>query len=107
MAHTYEELSKMTIAQLREIAAGVDHEAVTGHTQMHKDQILNALVTALGIEGHAHHEVVGLDKSKVKARIKVLKAKRAEAMTNKDAQALKRIRHDLKVLRHKIRKATV
>lgn len=107
MAHTYEELSKMTVAQLREVAAGVDHEAVTGHTQMHKDQILSALVTALGIEAHSHHEVVGIDKSKVKARIKVLKAKRDEAIAAKNSQELKRIRHDLKVLRHKIRKATV
>jgi hypothetical protein len=107
MAHTYEELSKMTVAQLREVASGVEHEAVTGHTQMHKQEILNALCTALGIEARTHHDVVGIDKTTVKARIKALKAKRDEAIASKDKKALQRLRHDLKILRHKIRKATV
>jgi hypothetical protein len=107
MAHTYEELSKMTIAQLREIAATVEHEAVKGHTQMHKDQILLALCTALGIEAHAHHHVVGLDKVAVKARIRALKAKRGAAIEAKNRKELKRLRHNIKRLKHKIRRATV
>jgi hypothetical protein len=37
MAHTDEELSRMTVAQLRQVAAGVKHDAVKGHTQMHKE----------------------------------------------------------------------
>ena len=107
MAHTYEELSKMTVAQLRQAAAGLEHDAVKGHTQMRKEQILLALCTALGIESHAHHQVVGLDKAKTKARIRLLRAKRDEAIADKDGAALKRIRHDIKLLKHKIRRATV
>ena len=43
MAHTYEELKGKTLAELREIAAGMDNEAVQGHTQMNKDHLLVAL----------------------------------------------------------------
>ncbi len=107
MAHTYEELSKKTIAELREIAAGVEHEAVKGHTQMHKDQILLALCKALGIEAHAHHQVVGLDKSKFKSQIRALKKKRAAAIEAKKGEELKRLRYNIKKLKHRIRRATV
>lgn len=107
MAHTYEELSKMTVAQLREIAAKIEHEAVKGHTQMHKDQIVRAICTAEGIEMHAHHDVVGLDKSKVKSRIRALKKKRAEALATKNAAELKRLRRNIHGLKHRIRRATI
>ena len=39
---------------------------------MHKEELLVALCTALGIQAHEHHEVVGIDKSKVKAKIRAL-----------------------------------
>jgi uncharacterized membrane protein (DUF106 family) len=107
MAHTYEELKNMTVAQLREVASGIEHEAVKGHTQMHKDQIIVAICTALGIDTHEHHRVVGLEKSHVKAQIRALKAKRAAAIESKDSAELKRLRHNIKRLKHKIRRATV
>ena len=47
MTHSYGELKKMTVAQLREIAAGTQHEAVQGHTQMNKEHLLQALCSAL------------------------------------------------------------
>ena len=40
MAHTYDELHNMTVAQLRDIAKKVDHEAVRGYTTMHKHELL-------------------------------------------------------------------
>ncbi len=52
MEHTFEELHKKTVADLREIAAGIEHDALHGHTTMHKDPLLKALCTALGIEAH-------------------------------------------------------
>jgi hypothetical protein len=107
MAYTYEELSKKTIAELREIAAGIEHEAVKGATQMHKDQVLLAICTALGIDAHAHHRVVGLDKGKVKAQIRSLKKKKSAALEAHDAAELARLRYDIKKLKHKIRRATV
>ena len=37
MAHTYESLKKMTLAQLRDVAKDVQHDAVQGFTQMNLD----------------------------------------------------------------------
>ena len=39
MAHTYEELKTKTVAELREIAKGLDHEAVQGYTQLNKEHL--------------------------------------------------------------------
>ena len=66
MAHTYEELKHKTLADLREIAKEAD---VQGYTQMNKEHLLPALCEKLNIDMHAHHEVVGLDKAKLKVTI--------------------------------------
>ena len=71
MAHTYHELKEKTVADLREIAKGIEHEAVEGATQMNKDHLLKALCTALGIDMHEHHEVVGVDKAAIKVKIRI------------------------------------
>src|SRR5438477_12451228 len=55
MAQTYEELKKKTIDELREIAKGIDNEAVKGYTQMNKEHLLPAVCKALGIDTHVHH----------------------------------------------------
>ncbi|MEW6357344.1 MAG: hypothetical protein AB1696_13520 [Planctomycetota bacterium] len=107
MAHTYEELKKKTVEELREIAAGLQHEAVQGHTQMNKEHLLPALCTALGIDMHAHHEVKGVDKAKIKTQIKEAKQKRDEALSAKDHAKLKHIRRQIHSLKRRIRKATV
>lgn len=107
MAYTYEQLHRMTVAQLREIAQGVEHEAVKGFSTMHKEKLLPALCQALGVEAHAHHQVVGLDKSKVKLEIRRLKVEREEALTGKDAAKLHEVRARIKELKKKLRKATL
>ncbi|MBN1979933.1 MAG: hypothetical protein JW795_00260 [Chitinivibrionales bacterium] len=104
MSHTFEELKKKTVAQLREIAATIEHEAVKGYTQLNKEHLLKALCTALSIEMHAHHEVVGVDKKSLKKRIQELKQKRQEVLQAKDHTKLKILRrkiHSLKRLIHK------
>ena len=50
MAYTFDQLKGMTVAQLREIAAGIEHEAVKGYTQLNKEHLLTALCTALNID---------------------------------------------------------
>jgi len=35
MTYTYEQLSRMNVADLRVIADGIEHEAVKGHLTMH------------------------------------------------------------------------
>jgi hypothetical protein len=107
MAHTYEELHKMTVAQLREVAKGIEHKAVQGYTQLHKEQLLLAICAALGVDPHEHHEVVGINKSKVKAQIKKLKAQRAAATEAHDKKKLKEIRREIHGLKRRLRKATV
>ena len=107
MAHTYDELKHMTLAQLTEIAKETEHEAVQGYTQMNKDHLLKALCAALGIEMHVHHDVVGIDKASIKKQIKELKVERDKALEAHDHKQLKDVRHQIKKLKQKIRRATV
>lgn len=107
MAYTYEELKGKTLAELREIAAGIQHEAVQGYTQMNKDHLLPAVCKALGIDTHEHHHAVGIDKTGIKTRIHQLKHERDEALAGHDHAALKRIRRNIHNLKREIRKATV
>lgn len=107
MAYTIEELRRKTVAELRDIAKDVDHEAVKGYTQLNKEHLLVALCTALGIDMHVHHEVVGLNKSEVKAKIKALKQKRAEALAAHDHDQLRFVRRRIHRLKRQIHKATV
>ena len=109
MAHTYEELKKKTVEDLREIAKGIEHEAVKGFTQMNKEHLLPAICKALGIDTHKHphHEAVGIEKSKLKARMHLLKAEKAKAIEKGDNARLKAIRREYHHLNRKIRAATL
>jgi len=107
MAYTYEQLSTMTVVELRKIADGIEHEAVQGHSTMHKEKLLPALCLALGIEGHAHHEVKGVNKSKVKMEIRALKKNREAALQAHDPAKLKEVRLKIKMLKRALRKAIV
>lgn len=106
MAYTYEELKHKTLTDLREIAKGIEHEAVQGYTQMNKDHLLQALSKALGIQ-HEHHDVVGIDKKDIKARIRELKTQREAAIAAHDPAQLKVVRRTIHRLKRRIHKATV
>lgn len=103
MAYTYEELKKKTIAELRDIAKDVQHDAVQGHTQMNKDHLLPALCQALGIDAREHHVAHGAEKSTARARMHELKKKRQEAIDAGDPAALKAIRREYHHWNHKLR----
>ena len=105
--YDYESLHAMNVAQLREVAATIDHEAVHGYTTMHKEHLVPAICKALDIEAHEHHDVVGIDKEAVKARIRALKKERDEAEATGDKARLKLTRRRIRGLKRKIRKATV
>ncbi len=107
MIHTYEELKHKPLAELREIAAGIAHEAVQGYTQLNKDHLLVGLCTALGIDMKAHHEVKGIDKAAVKVRIKEWKTKRDAALAAHDRKALKLALDQIHQLKRTMRKAMV
>ena len=106
MAYTYEQLKHMTLADLREIAKGSEQEVVQGYTQMNKEHLVGALAKALGIQ-HTHHDVVGIDKSTIKARIRDLKTQRAAAIEAHDRAQLKAVRRNIHRLKRQIHKATV
>ncbi len=107
MAYTYEQLSNMTVVELRKIADGVEHEATKGHSTMHKEKLLPALCLALGIESHAHHEVKGVNKGKIKMEIHSLKKDREAALQSHDPVKLKEVRVKIKNLKRTLRKAIV
>ena len=107
MTYKFEELKHKTVAELREIAKGIEHEAVQGASQMHKDEVLKAVCTALGIDMHVHHVVVGIDKTAIKTKIKALKNKRDEALAAKDSNQYRRVLRQIHHLKREIRRATV
>lgn len=103
--YTYHELSKMTVAQLREIASGIDHPAVLGFTQHRKAEVLTGICEALDIETHEHHEVVGLDRGATRREIKEWKTRRDAALEAGDHAQLKLTRTRIRRLKRKIRRA--
>jgi hypothetical protein len=103
MAYTHHELKLKTIAELRDIAKDIQHDAVKGYTQLNKEHLLVALCQALSIPIHDHHEVVGLDKGVVKAKMRDLKALSAAAIEQGDHAKLKALRRQRHRLNHQIR----
>ena len=105
MAHTYEELKTKTVAELREIAKGLDHEAVQGYTQLNKEHLLVAVCKALGVDMHAHHHhKAGTNLAEMKKELKELKKKRDQALSSEDKVILKRTRTRMRRLKKSIRK---
>ena len=103
MAYTYEALKARTLAELRDIAKDVTHDAVQGYSQMNKDHLLPALCRALGIDTREHHTVVGIDKAGIKAKIRELKRQRDAALEADNHSALKHVRRHIHHLNHQLR----
>ena len=107
MAYTHSELKHKTLAELRDIAKDIEHEAVQGYTQLNKEHLVVAICKALNIDIHEHHDVVGIDKATIKSRIKALKTKRDAAIAAHDRAELKKVRRGIHRLKRQIHKATV
>lgn len=107
MSYDYHELKHTRIGDLRKIAEGLDHEALQGYTQFHKEDLLKAICSALKIEMQEHHDVVGIDKAAIKKQIGELKALRDEAIRAKDRKEIKSVRRRIHHLKRTIRRATV
>ncbi len=104
---TFEELKHMTVAQLRDIAGGLPQDTVKGFTQMNKEHLLKVLCQAMHIEMHAHHEVIGVNKSDIKAQIRELKKQREHAIDVGAHDELHAIRRRMHHLKRELHKATV
>jgi hypothetical protein len=106
MAFTYHELKTKNISELRDIAKGIEHEAVQGYTQLNKDHLLAALAKALNLSTHEHHAVAGFDKAATKQRMRALKKDRDAAVAARDHAKLRAVRRHIHSLNHGIRTHT-
>jgi hypothetical protein len=70
---------------------------------MNKQHLLPALCNALGIDTREHHDVVGIDKPAIKAKMRELKKQRDAAIDAHDNDALKSIRRHIHSLNRRIR----
>jgi hypothetical protein len=106
MELTYEQLRHKNLVELRDMAKGIQHEAVQGYTQLNKEHLIVAIAKALGIQ-HEHHSAVGIDKASIKSRIRELKTQREAAIAAHDSAQLKVVRRTIHRLKRQIHKATV
>ncbi len=107
MEHKFEELKGKTVAQLRDIAAGIDHDAVQGYSQLNKEHLLVAICKALYIDMHVHHHAEGINKSDLKTQLKNLKKERDAALEAHDHPQLKSVRRQMHRIKRQIKRATV
>lgn len=105
MGYTYQEIKDKTVVQLREIAAGMEHEAVQGYSQMNKEHLLAALCKALNLDMLEHHKIVGIDKTPLKTQIKQWKKKRNEALAARKRTEFKIALHMIHRLKRRLHKA--
>lgn len=105
MTFTYHELKAKTLAELKEIASKIGDEGVKGYTQMNKEHLLKAICADLHIDMHEHHEVHGIDKSDLKAKIRAFKKERDALLGKRDPKNLKAIQLKMSRLKHTLRKA--
>jgi len=103
MSHTYQELRHKTVAELREMAKGLEKEAIQGYSQMNKERLLPALCRALKIDMTEHYIVRGIDKAAIKAKLRQLKSERDRALNTQNRPSLKNIRRQMHALKHQIR----
>ena len=105
MTHTYEELDKMTVAQLREVAEALDSDDLEGFKSLHKAPLLQLLCTVLGVDPHEHSTLAGIDKTAIKGQMRELRVARKAAIKAGDHKELKMVRRKLHSLNRMIRRA--
>jgi hypothetical protein len=104
MSFTYDELKGKTVAELRQIAAGVESEAVKGYTQLNKEHLLEALCKALNVDVHARHKAKGAEKGTFKEQIRAAKKARDAALESRDHAAQRAAQDAIRNLKRKMRK---
>jgi len=98
----WHELQKKKVDELREMA--VEKAGVTGASGLSKDQLVEVVAEALGIE-KPHLVVEGLNKDRIKKRIREAKGVLKQALEDKDGKMVKAKRRQIHRLKRRIRRA--
>jgi hypothetical protein len=98
----WHELEKKKVTELRELAK--DKAGLEGTTGLHKDQLVEVVAEAMGIE-KPHLVVEGINKGKIKKRIRALRSDVQAAIEAKDRTLTRRKRTQIRRLKRRIRRA--
>ena len=100
----WKDLEKLTVLKLREEA--LKFPQIEGVHGKHKEQLMDEIAKALGIEKpHAHlADKVVHTKSDLKHKIQVLKIEREKLLQAHDHEKLHEVRREMHELKHTIRK---
>ena len=100
----WKDLEKLTVLKLREEA--LKYPQIEGVHGKHKEQLMDEIAKALGIEKpHAHFtETIVHTKSDLKQKIQELKTEREKLIQMHDHKKLHEVRRELHELKHTIRK---
>ncbi len=105
--HDEKHLEKLTVKELREIAAEIPHERAIH--DMKKEELLAFIKEARGIKDETpvkkkkHVVKIKMTKTELKARIRELKVLRSEAMEAKENKKAVMLRHRISQLKKKSR----
>jgi hypothetical protein len=100
----WKDLEKLTVLKLREEA--LKYPQIEGVHGKHKEQLMDEIATALGIEKpHARFtDNVVHTKSDLKHKIQSLKIEREKLIKIHDHEKLQEVRREMHALKHTIRK---
>ena len=105
--HDEKHLDKLTVKELRDIAAEIPHERALH--DMKKEELIAFIKEAKGIknEGHVHrHKPKGkikMTKPELKAKIRELKVQRWQALEDREGKKAVMLRHQISQLKKKSR----
>ena len=106
--HDEKHLEKMTIIELREIAAEIPHEKAVH--EMKKEELVAFIKEARGIKDEKpikkkkHIGKIKMTKPELKAKIRELKAFRMQALESNENKKALRVRHQISKLKKKSRR---
>jgi len=106
--HDEKHLEKMTIIELREIAAEIPHEKAVH--DMKKDELIAFIKEARGIKDEKpikkkkHIGKIKMTKPELKSKIRELKALRLQALESNENKKALRVRHQISKLKKKSRR---
>jgi hypothetical protein len=101
--HDEKHLEKLTIKELREIAAEIPHEKAIH--EMKKEEMVSFIKEARGIKDETplkkkkHIGRIKMTKAELKAKIRELKALRLQALESKENEKSSRLRHQISQLK--------